>query len=139
MTNPYVPDAEDVQGVEDETDYKHPPVCVVVDGPVRTQQLPFRGGMSVTVHIQPATSVAASTGGNQTKRFNADPRRGMLTLLATDQPFYYGFDQTAVENGLAATWPINVPLYVRHSDQFWVASANVAGSSLSVIREDWSL
>jgi hypothetical protein len=114
-------------------------VPVVVAGPVRVQQLPSKGGMSMTVKVQPARSVSAAAGGTATRRFNGDPRRKRLLLIATDQPFYYGFDQEMVESGNAAVWPINVPLSVEHCDQFWVASANSAGTLLSVIREDWSL
>jgi hypothetical protein len=139
MTNPYVPDAEDVQGVEDEPTFRSPVVPVVVEGPVRVQQLPSRGGDARNVFVQPARKVAASTGGNQTYRRNADPRRKRVVLISTDQPFFYGFDQESVESGSAALWPINVPLVIEHCGEYYLASNNSAGSTISIIREDWAL
>ena len=137
--NPYLPDAGEVTGVEDEPTFHAPVVPVVVEGPVRVQQLPSRGGDARTYTVQPARIVSAAPGGTATFRRNADPRRKRLILIATDQPFYYGFDQESVEKGDAALWPINVPLIVEHDDVFFLASANSAGSKISIIREDWTL
>lgn len=139
MNNPYVPDADDVVGVEDTPTFHAPVVPVVVEGPVRVEPLPSKGGMSRNVLVQPARKVAASPAGSQTFRANRDARRKRVTLISTDQPFYYGFDQETVESGNAAIWPINVPLVVEHCDEYFLASMNVAGSTISIIREDWTL
>lgn len=137
--NPYLPDAGEVTGVEEEPSFHAPVVAVRVEGPVRVQQLPSRGGDARTYTVQPARSVAAAAGGTATFRQNSDPRRKRLILLSTDQPFYYGFNQEQVESGTAALWPINVPLTVEHDDTFFLASANSAGSKVTLIREDWTL
>jgi hypothetical protein len=139
MVNPIVTDADDVQGVEADASPVLPVVPVRVEGVTRVQQLPSRLGDARTVKVLPAGSVLAHSSGDTTTRINVNPRRRRLILLSTDQPFYYGMEQESVERGTAAIWPINVPLAIEHTDQFFLASANVAGSTISIIREDWSL
>lgn len=139
MSNPIMPDAAELQGVEWEGSAKLPIVPVSVEGPVRTEPLPSRLGDARTIKVQPAASILAHTSGDTTFRRNKDPRRRRVILLSTDQPFYYAMDQETVERGQGALWPINVPLPVEHTDEYFLASANVAGSTITIIREDWSL
>lgn len=139
MSNPIMPDALELQGTEMAPNYHVPTVPVVVEGPVRTEQLPSRLGDARTFKVIPARSVLTHTSGDVTFHGKKDSRRRKILLLSTDQPFYYGMDQEMVESGNAAIWPINVPLPIEHTDEFFLASANVAGSTISIIREDWSL
>lgn len=139
MSNPIMPDAAEIQGVESAPSTKFPTVPVTVEGPVRVEQLPSRLGDARTFKVQPAASIAAHVSGDTTFRRNKDPRRRRVILLSTDQPFYYAMDQETVERGQGALWPINVALPVEHTDEFFLASANVAGSTITLIREDWSL
>lgn len=139
MSNPIMTDMVDVQGVEDDATPFPITVPVHQEGPIHTEPLPSRLGDARTVTVLPASRVTAHNAGEATLRINADPRRRKMILLSTDQPFYYGMEQQSVESGSAALWPINVALVVEHTDQFFLASANAAGTTLSIIREYWSL
>lgn len=139
MSNPVLPDAEDVQGEEVDASLRIPVVPVTVEGPVRVQQLPSRLGDARTVKLAPAASITAHSSGDVTFRRNKDPRRRRLILLSTDKPFYYAMEQESAERGSGALWPINVPLVIEHCEEFYLASADAAGSTLTVIREDWTL
>lgn len=139
MSNPIMTDMIDVQGVEDDASPIPITVPVHQEGPIHSEALPSRLGDARTITVLPAAKVAAHNAGETTARINQDPRRRKMILLATDQPFYYGMEQETVERGTAALWPINVPLVVEHADGFFLASANAAGTTLTVIREYWSL
>ena len=139
MSNPVMPDVEDVEGVNADANPFIPTVPVRVEGPVRTQGLPLQLGDARTIRLKPARSVVANSAGDATARQNADSRRRRMVLLSTDKPFYYGLNQESVESGNAALWPTNTALVIEHCDQFWLASADAAGTTLTIIREDWTL
>jgi hypothetical protein len=139
VSNPVLPDAEDVQGEEIDGNPRIPIVPVSVEGPVRVQQLPSRLGDARTVKLLPAASITPHAAGEVTFRRNKDPRRRRLILLSTDKPFYYAMEQESAERGSGALWPINVPLPVEHCEEFYLASADAAGTTLTIIREDWTL
>jgi hypothetical protein len=136
--NDVMPCPDDVVGVEENASTHLPIVPVRVEGPTRVQSLPSRLGSARNVKILPARSVSAHNGGDNTFRVNGDPRRRRCIVLSTDQTFYYGSVQEVVESGGGAIWPINVPLVIEHCEEFFLASTNAAGSTISLIIEDWS-
>jgi hypothetical protein len=138
VSNPVLPDAEDVEGLETDASLFIPTVPVRIEGPARVQQLPSELGDARTIKLKPSRSITANSAGDTTARQNADPRRKRMVLLSTDKPFFYGLNQESVEGGTAALWPINTALVIEHSNQFWLASADAAGTTLTVIREDWT-
>lgn len=138
MSNPIMPDAAELQGVEWAPSTALPIVPVSVEGPVRTESLPSRLGDARTIKVRPARSVATVSGGDNTSRQNADPRRRRMVLLSTDKSFYYALNQEAAEGGTGALWPANVALVIEHCEAFFLTSADAAGSTITVIREDWS-
>jgi hypothetical protein len=137
LSNPMLPDSLELQGVEHNPAHI-PSVPVVVEGPVRVEALPSRLGDARTVKIRPARVLAAVAGGDYTPRQNEDPRRRKMILISTDKPFYYALGQEAAENGTGALWPANVALVIEHCAQFFLTSADAAGTTLTIIREDWS-
>jgi hypothetical protein len=138
VSNPVVPDTVELEGVNYDGAPFIPVVPVKIEGPARVQQLPSQLGDARTLKLKPARVITAPSGGDATARQNGDSRRKRMVLLSTDQPFYYGLNQETVEGGTAALWPINVALVIEHCAEFWLASANAAGTTLTIIREDWA-
>lgn len=138
MSNPVVPDTEELEGVNYDGAPFIPVVPVKIEGPARVQQLPSQLGDARTVKVKPARVITPNAGGDTTARQNGDARRKRMVLLSTDKPFYYGLNQEAAEGGTGALWPINTPLVIEHCAEFWLASADAAGTTLTIIREDWA-
>lgn len=136
--NNIMPGEDEVVGVEAYPHDHLPVVPVRHEGPVRTQSLPSRLGSARTFKVPAARAIAAHNAGDITGRVNADPRRRRCVLLSTDQPFFYGSKQEVVEGGTGALWPINVPLVIEHCEEFYLASQNAAGSTITMIIECWS-
>lgn len=139
MSNPVLPDAEDIEALNYDASTHLPVVPVRVEGPARVQQLPSQLGDARTIKLKPARVITANASGDATARQNGDSRRRRMVLLSTDKSFYYGLNQESVETGNAALWPANLQLTIEHCAEFWLASADAAGTTLTIIREDWTL
>jgi hypothetical protein len=111
----------------------YPPVSVNVQGPVRTQDLP-----KVINGIRKVVCPADNTPVNVA---NADPRRGIIRIISTDQPFILGLTRDAVNNplGEGTPFPINVVIPFTGTGAIYAKSAtNGTAATLSVIEEDWT-
>jgi hypothetical protein len=118
------PDDAEVVQVEDGADYT---AKVVVEGPVRTVELPSKSGGMFTV---PAVD------GNGQRLLGRDPRRKQATIVALAQDVRVGGSQ-AQASLAGARWPANVPLVYSGKDEVW-AAAVTATTDVSVIVENWA-
>lgn len=108
---------------------------VAIAGTVRTQQLPSRIATSRSYEV---------TNTDSTPLLGADLRRKRVTLLATATAtgtatgFYVG-EKEDVRSGLAAFWPVNLPLVLEHTEPIYVRCATGSATCLvSVIPENWA-
>lgn len=76
---------------------------VAVAGPVRTQELPRKGGATRTRTVSDTRYV---------QMLEADPRRATVLLVSLDQEVYVGFSEASMQapESAAMTWPAGVPL-----------------------------
>lgn len=112
--------------------YKEPPVSVCVESvktPVRTQELPRKGGTtrSRTVdNVSPWHAIAA------------DYFRGKATIISVGQNMLVGFNQVSTSDpSLMLLWPANVPFYVSAVVDVYILSAT-ATTTVSVATELWA-
>lgn len=103
------------------------PVLVQHNGPISSRALPTRAGSPSTVIV--------GTSGDQV--MGKDLTRARLTLIATDNPFYYASRPVSSwSTASAALWPINVPLVLLHGDAVYCACATAdMSSTIAVIPE----
>jgi hypothetical protein len=128
------PDDEDV--LQSEPPYhpsNDPPVCVTVDGPVRTQALPTKAGATLTKALTLTPQ----------KVLQADHRRAKVTLVcvgAATENLLVALSQAAAQDASRmALWPVNVPLVISSDSEVWAAAAAVTGTpKLGVITELWA-
>lgn len=104
------------------------PVPVAVTGPVAVQNVPSRAGASFN-RLLLAADVP------QTPILPADPRRRIARLIC-GQSFSIGTEQSAVTQGVAATWPANTVCEVTHGEAVWVDVT--ADAAISVMVENWA-
>jgi hypothetical protein len=103
-------------------------VPVQVEGPVRVQVLPRKGGSTRTRTIS-TTPV---------RLLSADHRRAMATLISigTNVLFALGKEQAADPTTMAL-WPQNVPYVVTADTEVWVAAV-VGPTQVSITTELWA-
>lgn len=106
--------------------------CVTVQGPVRTQELPRKGGANKTRTVGDLKAVQV---------LEADKRRGWAVLISMDQEMYVSFTETSMEEpSVSATvWPKGVPFEVPASVDVWVKCAATGQSTrVSVATALWA-
>jgi hypothetical protein len=109
----------------------YPPVSVVVEGPVRVQDLP-----AVVNSIRTVVCPSDNTSVNVA---NSDLRRKTITVISTDQPFILGTNKSDVDGSAGAKFPINVPIVITGTALLYAKSAtNATAATLSVIELDWT-
>lgn len=108
---------------------------VEVVNAVRTYELPSRIGTSRSYLVSDTDTQPL---------LGADLRRKRVTLLAsatttgTATGFYVG-EREDVRSGMAALWPINVPLVLQHTEQIFVRCATPSAvAQVSIISENWA-
>lgn len=112
---------------------------VHVDGPVQVHLLPSRIGVSRSWSV---------TDTDTQPILGQDDRRRRCTLLAISTVgqvnaatgFYIG-GREDVRSGLAAFWPVNIPLVLEHTEQIFVRTVSAVTPStvlLTVIAENWA-
>lgn len=121
------PDIDDVLQEEPELDV--PAVAVAVAGPVRTQQLPRKGGATRTYELSSTVVKELLT---------ADPRRARATLVSHSEDFLVAYSLAGAEHPSSmARIPKNVLFEVGATvDVFVMAQANT--TTLSVVTEMWA-
>jgi hypothetical protein len=122
------PTIEQVEGLEE---HEFPAARVVVETPVRTQELPSSNADMSYVTL-PDDSVS------DTPLFGNDPRRSCVTLLTIDEEIMVATNQAALRKNTGMRWPINVPLVLRHREEIWVKCMDAAGTALSWNYELWT-
>jgi hypothetical protein len=122
------PTAEEVLQIE--PTIKEPPVTVAVDGPVRTQDLPRKGGTTFT------RTVGTTVG--QTPLLRADHRRASARLISVGQAMLVAFNAASAQDASRmALVPANTILVITATTDIWVISAT-ATTAISVITELWA-
>lgn len=123
-----LPATPDISEIEQERDLpEHYAVLVEHNGPLATRPLPTRAGNPTTV-IVPATGAPV---------LGRDLRRARVTLLSTDNAFYYASKAPATwSTATAALWPANVPLVLLHGDAISCACSTAGVSTIAVIPEN---
>lgn len=103
------------------------PAPVVVQGPVRVQELPRTSSGMHTVTV-----------GTTPKRvLTADPRRAKALLVSRTADMYFGGSQAEALGGYGAWWPLGTVLPLHHCDEVWISA--VSGTTdITVITESWS-
>lgn len=104
--------------------------CVSVNGPVRTQALPRKGGSTRTRVVTDTKAVQV---------LKADPRRASAVLMA-DESIYVGYGEASKDDTTAMSlWPGNVPFVCTATVDVFVRSAAADGSTfVSVTTELWA-
>jgi hypothetical protein len=124
------PDVHEVLQEEPDVPMTAIPVKVeCVDGPVRVQVLPDKGGATGTRTVTTTQAVRVLV---------ADARRKSAVLMATDNNFRVAFSQAACQAPSAmALWPKLVPLTVPATVEVWV-QAEGGSTSLSYQTSLWA-
>lgn len=119
------PDPDEVLQVEDD----EPTVCVVVQGPVRTQSLPRKsaGIKGVTVKDGPPTQL-----------LRADPYRASAVIIPMGDPILIGGSEQEIQGGQPGQIPADTPVTVTARDEVWVQALGVAALTVTVIQERWA-
>jgi len=123
------PDLEDVLQVE-EPEGRETAVKVDITGPVRTQELPRKGGSTLTrsgIGVLP----------NALNILRADHRRAQSFLISSSAFLVAYGDANAQDASTMALWPANVPLKVTGTVDVWVA-ASTGTVNVSVVTELWA-
>jgi hypothetical protein len=123
---PATPEISEV--MQEETAPDRFAVLVEHNGPIATRALPTRAGA-------PSTAIVPADGDQVLGR---DLKRARVTLIATDNPFFYSSrSQSNWSTASAAIWPINVPLVLLHGDAIHAACATSGQTStISIIPEN---
>lgn len=126
-----LPATPDIATVQEE--YLAPPpqaVLVQHNGPIASRALPTRSGAPST-YIAPASGIGEQVLGKDLKRCR-------LTLISSDNPFYYSSrDPGQWSTASAALIPANVPLILLHGDAVFCAAATAGMvSTIAVIPEN---
>jgi hypothetical protein len=124
------PDPDEVLQVEEPAGTE-PEVKVRVNGPVRTQALPRKGGATFT------KNVVALTAGPALQVLRADHRRAQAVLLAAAAVLVAYGDANAQDASTMALWPANTPLTVSGTVDVYVAAAT-GTTTVSVLTELWA-
>jgi len=122
------PDVEEVLQIEPYGDTT--PVCVTVDGPVRTQSLPRKAGSTRTI-TAPLLPAAAF------RLLRPNPRRASAYIVG-DAAFLVAFNYaSAADASTMARWPANVPLTISADVDVYIA-ASAGTPAVSAIVEYWA-
>lgn len=123
------PDDAEVVQAEDGHGTEMVRVPVVIDGPVRTVNLPAKSGGMFTV---------SGVDNNGTRLVSHDPRRRQVTIISTADIMIGGNQSQANLKG--ARIPANVAFVYHGLDELWGASVAVppATADVSVIVENWA-
>lgn len=141
MSHPESPE-ESPEADIDELQQEYPlPVSgeVHVKGPVQIHLLPSRIGVSRSWIVNDTITQPI---------LGQDDRRRRCTLLAISSVgqtnaatgFFVG-NREDVRSGMAAFWPVNIPLVLEHTEQVFVRTVSAVSPSttlLSVIAENWA-
>ncbi|MEH0582543.1 hypothetical protein QBA54_50805 [Streptomyces sp. B21-108] len=105
--------------------------CVSVAGPVRTMELPSKGG---------GTRTRTATDTKAVQLLQADKRRKSAVLMSLDQEMYVGFSQAAMQDTVSmAAWPKAVPFYVPAAVDVYVqCAASGQSTRVSAISYLWA-
>lgn len=106
------------------------PVCVAeVKAPVRTQQLPRKGGSTRTKNIGATTAVQVA---------RADHRCGQVEIMSIDQNIRVAYSEAACQaDSSMSIWPKLVPLTITATVDVWV-KAVTGTTDVSVTTERWA-
>lgn len=120
------PDVDDVLQAEPTNE---PAVKVKVEGPVRTQPLPRKGGATFTKTVSQTVPV---------QLLRADPRRRIATLSAADD-FYVSFTESGIQAPATCyrNWG-HTNIIVEAVTDVWVLAAS-ATIQISVLTELWAM
>lgn len=125
------PDTKEV--LQEEPDYVMPVTgTVVVQGPVRTQALPRKGGATRTRTVSDTAYVRV---------LEADPRRASATLMSMDREMYVGFTEASMQapGTAASVWPAKVPFMADATVDVYVQSAESGQSTrVSITTSLWA-
>lgn len=96
---------------------------VAVCGPVRTQELPRKGGATKTKVVSDTVYV---------QMLDNDMRRGFVVVMSMDAELYFGFGEASMQAvGAMSVWPKGVALPVPVASELWVQCAE-AGKTTRV-------
>jgi hypothetical protein len=104
-----------------------PSVPVMVEGPIRVQELPATTGR--------AFSLTGVTTTEPKKLLDEDPRRKRAVIVGNDDDIFIGRTQQECIQG--AILPVDTPVYITHKDPVWVAAVN-STTRVSCIMELWA-
>jgi hypothetical protein len=105
-----------------------PAVHVIVDGPVRTQDLPRKQGATRSRVI----------GTTPQKYFAADHRRASVRGVSIGQNVLIAHNAaSAADPSTMALWPVNTPFLITSDSEIWFASAS-GTTTISTITEYWA-
>lgn len=120
------PDQDEV--LQAEPEYSSAPVPVCVEGPVRTQQLPRKGGSTKTVAV----------GVVPVRILRADRYRYNAKLMSIGGVMLFSFSQTGAQDpSTMAAWPASTQYVCEAATDLWVCAAT-GTITLSVVTERWA-
>jgi hypothetical protein len=105
--------------------------AVSVQGPVRVQALPRKGGATRTRLVPAARAVQVLA---------ADHRRARVTLMSLDKEMLVGFSEAATQDESSmSAWPVNVPFVCDATVDVYLQSGDDTDSTrVSITTELWS-
>lgn len=104
-------------------------VCVRIEGPTQTRELPAKfAGMG---------TVRGVTSGPAVQLLWKDYRRKTATINALSGNIILGSSQAQASASSGAVWPANVPLVVTSYEEVWVSAVSTT-TDISVILESWA-
>lgn len=105
-----------------------PAVRVIIDGPIRTQDLPRKSAASRTRTL--TTTVQ--------KILSADHRRASARIISIGQPILIAFNSaSASDPSTCGVWPANLAFVLTADSELWVGS-QTGTTSLSIFTEFWA-
>lgn len=119
---------DDLEVLQAETPEVVPAAAVIVQGVVRTQDLPRKS----------AASRNRSLGTGMTKLLAADDRRAMVRLMSIGATMQVAFSQASTQDpSMCIQWPANTPLEITASCEVW-AAALTGTTIVSIMTEYWA-
>lgn len=119
---------DDLEVLQAETGEPGPAAHVVVDGPVRTQDLPHKA----------AAAFSKTIGTTPVRILRADHRRATAQVMSIGGNMWFAFSESAAAGtGTSAQWPQNTTMTLTADVDLWVYA--VSGTTLvSVKVEQWA-
>lgn len=123
------PEVDELQQLETAGPETYPPLCVTVDGPVNTRDLP-----AVDCQIISRTLV---TGAGAVKLVGTNNQRSRITLV-TDNDIYLARTKTEADANVGKIPAAAGAIPLRAPVEYWAKAAAAADAVVTLILDEWA-